>query len=199
MPVWASSGAPCEPIPGSVMLGAQSLRCLGGLWSSALCTQERSGSRWLREDSPVLREVSDLPGHIQPGEGLCCEPVRASRGLCHPGVSESVRGLALPNSQQTQLPVQQTTRWAWSTASPRFPRLFCLVPVVNSDRGAPAMSAAATGWKLEMLRFVFHAWFCCSVLLLLLEMNSCLCLHFVKKHGSERADFFFFHFKLFCS
>lgn len=34
--------------------------------------------------------------------------------------------------------------------------------------------AAATGWKLEMLRFVLHTWFCCSVLLLLLEMNSSL-------------------------
>lgn len=38
---------------------------------------------------------------------------------------------------------------------------------------------AATGWKLEMLSFVLHTWFCCSVLLLLLEMNSSLLSVFI--------------------
>lgn len=53
MPVWASSGAPREPLPGSVTLCA----------ASGLCGALQAGA--LREDSPVLREVSDLPGHIQ--------------------------------------------------------------------------------------------------------------------------------------
>lgn len=176
MPVWASSGALCEPVQGS----EPCLRCLGGcrgLWSSALSMQERSGSPWFQENSSVLREVPNLPGHILPGEGLCCEPVRASRGLCHPGVSESVRGVGW----FAKLPANRVARAANNAlglehSEPPVPSAFFLIPVVNSDRGAPAMSAlpAATGWKLEMLSFVLHTWFCCSVLLLLLEMNSSL-------------------------
>lgn len=110
--------------------GAPGLHCPG------VC-----GAQRFPRSGRTLRSYGRYPtcrGTSLPGEGLCCEPVRASRGLCHPGLSESLRGLAVRNSQQT-------TRWAWGTASPRFPRLSCLIPVVNSDRGTPAMSALETG------------------------------------------------------
>lgn len=133
---------------------------------------------------PGSRRTRQSYGRYQTCRGTSClekgsavNPSGRAGACVTPGCLSQCEGLVgLRNSQQTELPVQQTTRWAWSTASLQFPALFCLIPVVNSDRGAPAMSAlpAATGWKLEMLSFVLHTWFCCSVLLLLLEMNSSL-------------------------
>lgn len=83
-----------------------------GLWSSALSTLRGSGR--------TLRSYGRYPacrGTSLPAEGLCCEPVRASRGLCHPGLSESLRGLAVRNSQQT-------TRWALGHGEPSVPEVF---------------------------------------------------------------------------
>lgn len=98
---------------------------------------------------------------------------RASRGLWHPGLAESL----LCSQQHAGL---------WSTASSQ--GFLCLVPFVNKWPRSP-------GHVCE-LRFVFHAWFCCAVLLLLLEMNSCLLSlsPFHKKSMVQRElIFFFFH------
>lgn len=67
-----------------------------------------------------------------------------------------------------------------------FPTGFALFVFSTVMAGALVVEvfAAVTGWGPEMLHLVFHNWFYCSVLLLLLKMNSCPYPHFIKKHGS---------------
>lgn len=204
MPVWASSGALWEPVQGS----KPCLRCLGGV---GVCGAQRFPCR-SAPGPPGSRRTRRSYGRYQTCRGTSClekgsavNPSGRAGACVTPGCLSQSEGLVgLRNSQQTELPVQQTACWAWSAASPQFPALFCLLLVVISDRGAPAMSAlaAATGWKLEMLRFVLHTWFCCSVLLLLLEMNSSLLSvsPFHKKAWLRVNWFFvvfFFHGQLF--
>lgn len=127
---------------------------------------------------------------------LCCW---ASRDLHHLQTCLSkCWGFGLRNSQQIELPRQRTTCCSWSVCRPfdfcppdiswLVFALFVFSAVVT---GALVMDAfaAVTGWVPEMLPLVFHNCFYHSVLLLLLKMNSCLYLHFVKKHGSGWNDF----------
>lgn len=109
---------------------AQSRVCaaLGGV---GVCGAQRFPCR-SAPGLPGSRRTRQSYGRYQTCRGTSClekgsavNPSGRAGACVTPGCLSQCEGLVgLRNSQQTELPVQQTTRWAWSTASPQFPALF---------------------------------------------------------------------------
>lgn len=163
----------------------------GVLRASSLPGAGRTGELW---DSP-LGDLGSF-GTCQGASGLgfsevCCEPVPSGwPGLASPpALSECVARLRLAAASVASA---ASAARAWPAHEPRgfcaptrsVPSFVCvcvLVSALRCDCGGPAVQAlaAVTGWELEVLSLAFPNCFCHSVLLF--EVNSCPCLHFIRR------------------
>lgn len=73
----------------------------------------------------MLRELSDLPGHIQPAEGLCCEPVRRAGACVTPGCLSQCEGSVCQTRSKPSCPCSKQRAGLGKLGEAVLPRSWC--------------------------------------------------------------------------